>query len=69
MGNFYLQSTDPHGAHTPQNDRKQKIPRMDSTKEWFIFVFILFYGETETTEYVYTSQVKTTAGKKKWAHF
>lgn len=67
MGNFYLQSTDPHGAHTPHRMiESKKIPQMDSPKECFIL--ILFYQETVTTEYVYTSQVKTAAGKKWWAH-
>lgn len=52
-------------VHThPRMMERKKIPQRDSTKECFIFTFISFYRETETTEYVYTPQVKTTAGKK-----
>lgn len=61
MGYFYSQSTDPHDAHTPQNDRKQENSTNGLHKG---MLYILFYQETETTEYIYTSQVKTTAGKK-----
>jgi len=60
MGNFYLYSTDPYGAHTRQNDTRQENSTDELHKGMFLYIYMLLSRKRNHRIY-YTSQVKIVA--------